>query len=76
MWRSVHLRITGPSLSRKNRLSTVNERKAASEARALTLEPMPLSSAWNASPVDLLASSPALCALLGLTPASLSQPWI
>ena len=76
MWCSTHLRISGPSLSRKNRLSAVNARKAASEASADTPAPTPLRSASNASLTDELASSPALCALLVLTPASCSQPSI
>jgi hypothetical protein len=76
MWRSVQARITGPSLSRKNRLSAVNERKTASEASALTPVATPFSSAWNALLTVVLASSEALCAWPALTPASCSQPWI
>ena len=51
----------------------MKETKAASDASAETLVPRPLSSAWNASLTEALASSPALCALLVLTPASVSQ---
>jgi len=46
-------------LSRKNRLSKVNERNAASEASAETPAPTPSISAWKASLTDALASSPA-----------------
>ncbi len=72
MWRSIHARITGPSLSRKNRLSAVNDRKAASEASAVMPVATPPSSAWKASLTEELALSPALCALASLTPASFS----
>ena len=75
MWRSDQVRIVGPSLSRKKRLSAVNERNTASEPSVLTPTPTPWSSAWNALLTDALASSAALCALPALTPASWSQPW-
>ncbi len=72
MWRSVHARICGPSLSRKNRLSAVKDRNTASEASALMPVPSPSSSAWNASLTVELASPDACCALPALTPASFS----
>ena len=75
MWRSVHARICGPSLSRKNRLSAVKDRNTASEASALMPVPSPSSSAWNASLTVVLASPDACCALSALTPASFSASW-
>ena len=72
MWRSAQLRICGPSLSRKNRLSAVNDRKIANEPSTFTPVPTPCTSAWKAPLRLLLAASFASLASLALTPASLS----
>ena len=76
MWRSVHRRICGPSLSRKNRLSAVKLRNTASEVSPPTTVPSPWISVSNASLTPELAASAALLAVLAPTPASWSQPWI
>jgi hypothetical protein len=73
MWRSAQSRISGPSLSRKNRLSAVNEAKIARPASASMPVPSPLVSAWNAALTVELASWAVSLAELALTPACSSQ---
>ena len=74
MCASAQRRISGPSLSRKNRLSAVKDRNTASDASALIPNPRPDSRAWKALLRPELASSFAFCACCSLTPRSFTQP--
>ena len=76
MWRSPHARISGPSLSRKIRLSAVMARKKTSDESSSNPPATPCSSVLTAPLAAELASDLALSALLGSTPRSLSQPAI
>ena len=76
MCASAQRRISGPSLSRKKRLSRVKDRKMASEASAVIPTPSPESSAWKALLTPELASALASCACSLLTPRSCTQPWM
>ena len=74
-WRSPQALIMGPSLSRKIRLSSMNERNTTSDVSALIPAPSPFSKAWNASLEDELALSLAFCAVSLSIPRSCSHPW-